>query len=561
MRVFLQTFFLWLALAVLSFTFATVAAYPDPTVWMFSGWLLLPALAGWLTVELIVSLPKNWFLQAAFWTVTLTGWVSAVLCARHRAGAVLTGELPMALVFGLAGVTAGWRAFKVRSSLDWRVLGETAGWMAAGMTVPFFVVAGWALSYTAKTSGILREAERRWAAMGLPLAEFTKTHPVGRENAGSEVARQVLRDVVGGGYYKERKNPAAGCSSEAQEIVNKVEIVSGKYSDAIELSVPAVEAITPLIPTLETAYDRILAAEPPGWNSNPDDLFDVAVPNFVGVRVFIQLVSADARRRLSVGDVHGAEHAVAAGLRLGKSLRESPTLVALMLSLAVDAVFTSSQVRLPIAEDGFESVAHDLPILRARMLEMLRQESWGAWRTCDEYASGRKPFDATVDFLPKWAGRMASRFVACRQLAVATLNGAEHQAIHLSEAMLRLPDFGNSLHETVEAKNPTTMSPNFTRAAMRLYATLLLREQTELIRDARARLASGRAVESRDSVVLPGLRWEMTTNAGKDAVFLRLAGAPEWILKGDVAPNEFWCLPIDGSVPWQFRLPGKAVAN
>ncbi len=561
MRVFLQTFFLWLALAVLSFTFAAVAAYPDPTVWMFSGWLLLPALAGWLTVELIVSLPKNWFLQAAFWTVTLTGWVSAVLCARYRVGAAPTGELPMALVFGLAGVAAGWRAFKVRSSLDWRVLGETAGWMTAGMTVPFLVVAGWALSYTAKTSGILREAEQRWAAMGLPLAEFTKTHPVGHENAGSEVARQVLRDVVGGGYYKERKNPAAGCSSEAQEIVNKVEIVSGKYSDAIELSVPALEAITPLIPTLETAYDRILAAEPPGWNSNPDDLYQLAVPNFLSIRVFSQLVSADAKRRLSVGDVQGAERAVAASLRLGKSVRENPTLVAFMISIAVDALFVSSQARLPAAEGGIESVAHDVPILHARLLEMFRMESWGAWRMCDEWASGRRPFDATVDFLPKWAGRMASRFVACRNLAIAVRNGAEHQAIHRSEATLRLPDFGNSLHEAIETKNPTTMSPNFTRAAMRLYATLLLREQTELIRDARARLASGRAVESPDSVVLPGLRWEITTNTEKDAVYLRLAGAPEWILKGEVAPSEFWCLPIDGSVPWQFRLPGKAGAN
>jgi hypothetical protein len=108
---------------------------------------------------------------------------------------------------------------------------------------------------------------------------------------------------------------------------------------------------------------------------------------------------------------------------------------------------------------------------------------------------------------------------------------------------------------------PSIMEPNTVRAIMRIHATLLLREQIELIRDTRARLAAGRPVESRDSGVLPGVRWELIANAEKGTVATRLAGAPEWIVKKVVAPDEFWMLPLDGSVAWQFRRPVHAAAG
>jgi hypothetical protein len=82
------------------------------------------------------------------------------------------------------------------------------------------------------------------------------------------------------------------------------------------------------------------------------------------------------------------------------------------------------------------------------------------------------------------------------------------------------------LHETVSTANPSAMDVNFVRASMRIHAMLLLREQTELIRNARASLAAGRPVESHDSAVLPGLRWELTADAEKNTVATRLAGAP-----------------------------------
>lgn len=137
------------------------------------------------------------------------------------------------------------------------------------------------------------------------------------------------------------------------------------------------------------------------------------------------------------------------------------------------------------------------------------------------------------------------------------LNYVEHVNIRKSPNTLRLPDFGAALHETVSTKNPTASEINVIRSAMRIHATLLLREQTELIRQARARLAAGLPVESRESVVLPATRWELIGDAQKNTVTTRLVNAPEWIVKNTVTGNgaDFWVLPIDGSKAWQFRQP------
>jgi hypothetical protein len=88
-----------------------------------------------------------------------------------------------------------------------------------------------------------------------------------------------------------------------------------------------------------------------------------------------------------------------------------------------------------------------------------------------------------------------------------------------------------------------------------MYATLLLREQSELIRIARARMAAGQPVESHDSTVIPGARWEVSANVEQATVTTRLNGAPAWILTNEVTGKDFWCLPLDGSVAWQFHRP------
>jgi hypothetical protein len=53
----------------------------------------------------------------------------------------------------------------------------------------------------------------------------------------------------------------------------------------------------------------------------------------------------------------------------------------------------------------------------------------------------------------------------------------------------------------------------------------------------------------------------VTPDPEKLTVSIRLARAPRWVYKGDVVGSEFWVLPLDGSVPWQFRSPDKKTAS
>ena len=188
-------------------------------------------------------------------------------------------------------------------------------------------------------------------------------------------------------------------------------------------------------------------------------------------------------------------------------------------------------------------------------------EAWVALRMANQIDNTDDASGTGNGLLPRWAARIVDGKWGRREFATSALNGAEHAAIQKSPATLALPDIGASLHEAISEAHPTIMEPNNARAIMRIHATLLLREQTELIRDARARLTAGRPVESRDSVVLPGLRWELTANAEKGTVATRLAGAPEWIVKNEVTGTEFWVLPLDGSASWQFHLPARTAGR
>jgi hypothetical protein len=95
---------------------------------------------------------------------------------------------------------------------------------------------------------------------------------------------------------------------------------------------------------------------------------------------------------------------------------------------------------------------------------------------------------------------------------------------------------------------------------LRINATLLVREQVALIREARARLAAGKPVEAHDSV-LPNLRWELIADAEKNTVKTRLIGAPQWLANEEMIPPTFWPIPIDGSIAWEFRPSAASARN
>lgn len=518
--------------------------------------LLLPALAVWLTAAGVASLPARWPARIAFWLPTVLGWAALLILLQARAEDI-TAVRPVAqLSLELAGLMSVCFIIKGRWP-SWRVVGEVSGSLLVLVGVAAVLLWG----YETRTQSLAARAEARWSEIGHPMAEFEKALGRSHENAGSQVLRQILRAQANAPFYK-AGTPAAQFEPKMEpspETTNRikeaVEVISQKLppSDDIDLSSQSVALLDSASAALDESYRRMLDAEPAAWACDPHDGFTVSVPNFLGIRQLSQVIAADALRRLSTGDQEGAARALAAGLRVRKGLVENPTLVSLMIAVAVDGLLFSQQVRLPASEDGLGSLAKEVSSTRAEFLRRVQMEAWVALRHIRLPAADWEAGVHLSNPLPEWANKIVNPPWIRRQCAIAALNEAEHMAILESPATLKLPDLGDSLHEAISEANPSIIELNTTRAIKRIHAILLLREQTELIRNARQRLTAGESLKPYDSMVLPGLRWEFSADTEKGSVALRLAHAPEWIVKNEVTGGEFWLLPLDGSVAWQFH--------
>ena len=221
-----------------------------------------------------------------------------------------------------------------------------------------------------------------------------------------------------------------------------------------------------------------------------------------------------------------------------------------MIHIAVDAMMASKLAHLPASEEGLRDVARDTAELRAEFLRRIQLESWRCLRFTDQMGEAQQ---TEVSVLPRWLGQIWRR----RQVVKAALNGAEYAAIEKDPATLALPDLGISRLDAISDASPTVMEFNVSRAVMRVTATQLLREQAELIRVARARLATGMPMEPYQSAVVPAAHWELAIDFKKATLSTRLIGAPAWIYNDVVTTPQFWCLRIDGSETWQFHQPAQ----
>jgi hypothetical protein len=558
MTSFLRALPVWLMLGGFSWVLATAPA-EDLTDPITGGVLTLVLLvAVWLTFISDSDDLESRYGTAFAATLTLLVWCGTLVIAQGRAE-THPEETPKLLAsFGVAALLAAAVAIKRRSYPRWATLRG----IAITLAVPAVLLGIWLGYYELKTRFIAARAEARWSEIGLPTADIEKTVVASRENGGSEVLRKVLREKIGSHYYKDgtpaaAREPKIGDAKGATALVDEAVKLLSEYppADDLDLSRQTVSQLETMAPAMDASYREILAAEPPTWSTDPHEGYKLSVPNFLGVRKFAQVTAADALRRLSIGDQEGAARAIDAGLRVADGIRRNPTLVSLMIGVAVDALLSEKQVRLPASsEDGFAAIARDTEFYRASLLRTLQIEGWGLLRFSDQIADrAAADLQSKATFLPRWTRQIVVRPLAYRRSAIAARNDAEHAAILKSPETITRPDLGASLHEAVSQANPSDLECNIVRAAMRVHATLLLREQTELIRDARARLSGGRPLERRQSVVFPQLHWELTTDAEKGSVSTRLVNAPAWIVKGEVAPTSFWAVPVDGSVAWKFH--------
>lgn len=577
MKLVIRTFILWGLLAGLAwltgastrdyFTEPQGSAHThlpagfDPLLIIGIATAVIPAFCMWLTMTSVPLMPRHWLGRLAFWMGTVVMWLWLVLEIQAR---VEFDPIERAVLLFGGGVTlliAVWLSFRVRPFPIWRIAGEIAVVCAL-----YGIIGGVALySYNAGTRALGRRAEARWAEIGLPLSEFEKTLVPDQENAGSEVLRQVLREQVYARFYKDGtragdREPAIAQSEDKKQLFLKLAKIAAATvppSDDVEPSPKFAALIGPLANSLDADYRRILAVEPATWASDPRDGYYINVPNFVGIRRLAQLAAVDAMRRISEGDQEGAARALSAGQHMTGGLRQNPTLVSLMIYVAVDSLVASQRARLPSEDGGLQAVAKDAADLRNEFLKRLQLEGW----LCLHFntAFGIQATSPTPG--PRWLTQIYDRAQLQRQAMMAALNGAEHAAIAKDPATISLPDLGASKHEAISEAFPTYMDFNANRAMMRITASLLLREQSELIRLARARVATGTPMEAYPSAVVPSARWELKLDPEKATVTTRLVGAPEWIVTHVVTPADFWCLPLDGSVAWQFHKPTQAASN
>jgi hypothetical protein len=301
-------------------------------------------------------------------------------------------------------------------------------------------------------------------------------------------------------------------SKEASSLVSLAcNVISAKLppSDDVDLSQLPVAPLEAHASSLEENYLRILDSEAPVWACNPLAGPRIDVPNFLGLRMFSQLASAESLRRLAAGDEEGAKLPLEACEKLGTHLESNPTLVALMIHVAVDALLTSREARLSGTDGDFQTIGRDAARWRDALVRSLQWDAWVMlYRPDDvthEYADNGHfgSDDGILQHLPSWTRPFAGEIYIHRQCVMGALHNAEHAAVCRSPRTRTLSDLGAMLHERISSKNPTICEINVTRVTRRIHATLLLREQVNLIRTARERLALGESVESRDSAVLP----------------------------------------------------------
>ena len=415
------------------------------------------------------------------------------------------------------------------------------------------------------------KAEARWAQVGRPMADFKKTiHPV-EEN---ESLRELTHDLAPFGvvtFYKTGSGGGKITASNTLQVPGEIVdmLGSGQRMDAIQVSGKAAATLEMHRNDFDRLYSGILRREPPVWEMDiTRGSYYSVFPNYLATRQLAQWVVVDAYHRLEQGDVKGAQDAVAAETKLIYNMGKQPVLISVMIHTAVKCLFTSITARLPADPDAMRQLVADVEDERRQYAIALQSEAWSVMKEfADPQLShdGMKMFLSSAQPWPKWMERRMVPFY-CRtfwQLQASKTWLAEADFVAISDHTAKLPDLG--YQEMVDAQNrqQSIFTPNMLRAWLRLNGGLLVREQAEMIRGARAQMESGKSgkLGEYESVVIPGSKWVITGDAGTNTITTKLSPLPKWVAENEVTSDEFWLAPLDGSKPWQLRPAAEKVSS
>ena len=521
---------------------------------------VLPAVAMALTMLSRGSDVSSRIGRIAWWMVTITGWLAVAFLALGRIEGsrfAYIDNQQLLIAAGLTWVTAAWTMLKMRAFPTRRSVFEAS----VAALVVFSTAAGFVWQQEVRTRELEQKALARWAEIGLPMDTFEKSLKPMQANKSLGTLGQVLRDFVNAGVYRPR-SPLNGVATPA--VVVEAFQVNERKLPPTDL-IPAANHPTPELDShaaqLIASYKTILSEEAPVWAANPSDHRRMQTPNFVALRKLVQLINADANLRIERGDIEGARLAIKAAHRVTERLPENPSMMSLMMRVAIDSMLASTEVRLPAEAGSLEAIAADARQLTAALQRAVQLESLALARLVIIAEATPAHGWLSAVSLPSWANRILDAPLLRRDCQENSLINAEVVALLKDPVLLKLSDLGSKRFDRLFNGETSPFAVNAQQAFARIYASLVLREQTELLRMARDRMAIGQTLESRESVVLPGRHWHFTSDTAANTVSIRLDKIPTWIAKGDIAPASFWVLPLDGSKTWQFRAPVHAASR
>ncbi|HWB61808.1 MAG TPA: hypothetical protein VG733_20165, partial [Chthoniobacteraceae bacterium] len=509
--------------------------------------------------------------RVIFWTGTLAG--GAITAALLQGLYERLQEAPQKhLALAAAGLLALVLAFVLaREALAGNL--KRAGWivdvLGGGVCLAVILVSGYFIWVKGFVEPLRQKAEARWAQIGRPMADFGNAlHPV----AENESLRELTRDLKPWGvvtFYKagsgDGRVTAMNQFDVPEEIVEELND-RGSEGDFVKVSDKAAATLDAKRKDFDAIYDGILRREPPVWemDTTHGSYYYTLIPDFLTARKFAQWSAVDAYHRLQQGDEKGAARAMEANLRMVHNLGEQPILVSNMIHCAIECLFARIEARLPEDPGAMKQLAADVTAERKQFQVTLQSEAWVLMRICDEPQPQMGGLIVDSQPWPKWLGTRLRPIYGrtAWQQEVSKTWLTEADAVELSDRAPGLPDLGGQELDDIYNREATFFTPNMMRVWLRINCGLLLREQAEMIREARGQMEAGKSGDlgAHDSVVVPGLKWVLSGDATAYTVTVKLATVPQWLADNPVTDESFWLTPLDGSKPWALRPAAKVSA-
>src|SRR5688572_16110047 len=324
MKRFLLSLAAWLAIA------AAVAILMKASSPVASAALMvLPVIAAAFTVLSRGASASSRPARIGWWVLTLCGWGILTLLAlgRWETASFRDEQQQILIGAGLTMIMAGWLMVRLRAFPTLHTLLDAG----AASAVIALGIGGTIGYYEYQTRQLAAEVNARWVAIGHPMDAFEKTLAPRDGNAALAAFGEVLLQQVNAGLDKRTDANSGAPTPKVPD--EAIDIISWTLppTDVITADGKATPVLDSRAQQLDAAYARILAHEAPMWAVKPEDTYRIQVPNFLGLRMFAQLIAADATRRFRDDDIEGAKRALAAARRANEGLPENPTLVSLMI--------------------------------------------------------------------------------------------------------------------------------------------------------------------------------------------------------------------------------------